>query len=501
MISIVAAFWTMGVLNNIPYVIMLAGAKSISQGGTALVFIANIMPGFLLKLSSPYWFDKVSYKRRLISGAFLMGLSFIFVAIFGYLNSVKNGVNNNINDGNNEGVSLYVLMELLGVAFGSLQGSLGEATLLALSGRADSLLRQRIQEDSRNNSGDNNDVTIHERKRSLCITAFASGTGLAGPLGFAYIVFVTSGLGLSLTAALCISLIFPIAYIFVFIKYLLKFTDSGNINNNDENEEEVAAFINQSVTIEESITESSSSGHYTVDDDCSDLHNNSQYKERIIMESAKSVEISSESFDDNACDNESDLSSDTTSNIVKAMNMGEKFKLSLSLWPYMIPLFIVYTAEYALQSGVWTAIGFPVEDEVARNRFYTNSNWAYQIGVFVSRSSGAFCIAPMWLLWLMPILQCANLIYFYLIATFHFWYTSILFILCFYVGLLGGSVYVNGYMRINKDLPISIREFALSTASIADGLGIVVADISGLFIQSCLYKNNNIAGSVVSCPI
>ena len=107
----------------------------------------------------------------------------------------------------------------------------------------------------------------------------------------------------------------------------------------------------------------------------------------------------------------------------------------------------------------------------------------------------------MWLLWLMPILQCINLVFFYNIAVWHFWYNYSLLILCLYVGLLGGGVYVNGYMRINMDLPLSIREFALSTASVADGFGIMFADISGLFIQSCLYRANGIDGAVVNCPL
>ena len=34
-----------GVYNNAPYVIMLASAKDVSEGGVALVYIANILPG------------------------------------------------------------------------------------------------------------------------------------------------------------------------------------------------------------------------------------------------------------------------------------------------------------------------------------------------------------------------------------------------------------------------------------------------------------------------
>jgi len=191
----------------------------------------------------------------------------------------------------------------------------------------------------------------------------------------------------------------------------------------------------------------------------------------------------------------------TSKNMVEEMSFVERLKLTISFWPYMIPLFIVYMSEYALQSGVWTAIGFPVDDEAARASFYQKGNWAYQAGVFISRSSGTIFEAPMWVLWLMPMLQCINLVFFYFVAVYQFWYNNALFIVCFYVGLLGGGVYVNGYMSVNRDLPVSIREFALSTVSVADTLGIVFADFSGLFIQSCLYQVNGIHGAAVSCPL
>ena len=48
---------------------------------------------------------------------------------------------------------------------------------------------------------------------------------------------------------------------------------------------------------------------------------------------------------------------------------------------------------------------------------------------------------------------------------------------------LGGSVYVQGFSRINSDLPTELREFGMASAGVADSLGILVADISALFIQ------------------
>ena len=186
---------------------------------------------------------------------------------------------------------------------------------------------------------------------------------------------------------------------------------------------------------------------------------------------------------------------------IPSLTARQRLKLSLTFWPYTIPLFTVYAAEYALQAGTWTAIGFPVDSVAARDQFYEYSNWVYQVGVFISRSSGTVYQATMRVLWLMPVLQCFNLALFSYIASSHVWYDYSLLILCFFVGLLGGGVYVNGYLRINTDLPKSIREFALSTVSVADTFGIIFADFVGLFIQSCLYQKNGIHGAVVQCPL
>lgn len=59
-----AAFWLLGLLNNISYVILLAGAAEISAGGVGLVFLADIAPTFLVKLTAPYWCVSQAWKWR-----------------------------------------------------------------------------------------------------------------------------------------------------------------------------------------------------------------------------------------------------------------------------------------------------------------------------------------------------------------------------------------------------------------------------------------------------
>mmetsp|Transcript_4332 Transcript_4332/g.9867 ORF Transcript_4332/g.9867 Transcript_4332/m.9867 type:complete len:220 (+) Transcript_4332:1672-2331(+) len=209
---------------------------------------------------------------------------------------------------------------------------------------------------------------------------------------------------------------------------------------------------------------------------------------------------------------------------ISEMNGCQRFGLVLNLWPYMIPLFTVYVAEYTLQSGTWTTIGFPVTSVQSRDNFFQYSNWMYQAGVFVSRSSGAFFLAPMVLLWMMPFLQVINVgIYWFIAANqqmhsehdhghenendptaaaLAFVYSPLfLYSTAFYTGLLGGAVYIHGYLRICRDLPLERREFALSATSLAECLGIVVADVLGLLVQACLYRINGLEGAVTSCPV
>ena len=134
------ALWIMGFLNNAAYVIMIASDKSISEGGTASVFLFNVMPGLALKLSAPYWFDRVRYRLRMAAASFLMASSFVVV---GYLSLRANAAaatvvvlspshTNGGGEGGREdeegggGMTRDVGFELLGVAMGGNQASLGE---------------------------------------------------------------------------------------------------------------------------------------------------------------------------------------------------------------------------------------------------------------------------------------------------------------------------------------------------------------------------------------
>ena len=426
------SFWSLGLLNNAPYVIMLACAKNISEGGTALVFLANIIPGLVIKLSAPYWFDKVSYNSRIILATLAM------VSSFGLIAS-----------------SSKLFWQLLGVSLASAQCGLGEASLLALAGKWDG------------------DLAASTSMGGQCLTCFSSGTGLAGVFGFFWKWFWNDWLGYNFAVTLWSAQVLPLLYIGVYARALWCSALEGKDPKKVDilGQEQVAQCAPEAIALTPSETFA------------------------IEIPPATDAEVLAE----------------PQSTPIVQMDGWKRFQLLLRLWPYMIPLFVVYFAEYALQSGTWTAIGFPVDDENARKAFFGNSNWMYQAGVFISRSSGALCAPPMWILWTMPCLQCVNLILFSMFAASQTIFQTVafpwlshpisLYLFCFYVGLLGGGVYISGFRRICVDVPPAYLEFSLAASSLAEDVGIMIADILGLFIQSCLYRANGLPGALVSCPL
>lgn len=175
------------------------------------------------------------------------------------------------------------------------------------------------------------------------------------------------------------------------------------------------------------------------------------------------------------------------------MTSRERLDNTLRLWPYMVPLFVVFYSEYVIQSGVWSAMGFPPSDEDSRAKFYAFANWCYQGGVLVSRSSGTLFKASMELLWFMPLVQAGFLVFFVLDAYFLFWNAWTLLPVCFAVGLIGGAVYVQGFARMAENVPSHLKEFSLGAASVADSFGTTLATVTGIFVQKAIYDYHNLS--------
>ena len=77
-----ACWWLIGILNNISFVICAASAKDIVPSSVALVFLANSFPSLCVRISAPYWFDRVSYQARMRAASALFAAGFSSAALF-----------------------------------------------------------------------------------------------------------------------------------------------------------------------------------------------------------------------------------------------------------------------------------------------------------------------------------------------------------------------------------------------------------------------------------
>ncbi|KAJ7383425.1 G1/S-specific cyclin cln3 [Desmophyllum pertusum] len=178
---------------------------------------------------------------------------------------------------------------------------------------------------------------------------------------------------------------------------------------------------------------------------------------------------------------------------VDPLTIKTKLLITKSLLKYMLPLFFVYFAEYFINQGLheliyWNRIWLTPSEQY---RWYQVD---YQIGVFISRSS--VNIFPIKKIWLLALLQHANLVVLLSEAYFHFlpsvW---IMFIIVLYEGLLGGACYVNAFYRISQEVPPEHREFSMGVASMADSCGIALAGAVALPTHNalCSYWRNKVS--------
>ena len=158
-----------------------------------------------------------------------------------------------------------------------------------------------------------------------------------------------------------------------------------------------------------------------------------------------------------------------------------KFKHNLSrsrslFFPFMLPLLLVYIAEYTINQGVAPTLLFPLDHSPFKHyrAFYPTYNAIYQAGVFISRSSTPFFRIHN--LYFPSFLQIANLVLLTAHALVAFLPSVyIVFIIMFWEGLLGGLVYVNTFAEISDTVPQADREFSLSATTVSDSGGICVA--------------------------
>ena len=159
-----------------------------------------------------------------------------------------------------------------------------------------------------------------------------------------------------------------------------------------------------------------------------------------------------------------------------------------------MPLIVVYFAEYAMQSGTWTAIGFPVDSCDARKNFYQYAGFSYQAGVLISRSSGTVWRPSLPTLWIMPTVQMGLLAFTTLNGKYHWWYDNSLLVSSVVVGFFGGAVYVNGFRLVAENIKPEVVELATAALAVTCDIGTNLGEGFGLWIQHWLESSNGITG-------
>eukprot|EP01135_Chromosphaera_perkinsii_P006273 Nk52_evm2s485 gene=Nk52_evmTU2s485 len=377
------AFFCFGLINNFAYVVMNSAAGQIvkSKLPFATVLIANVAPGLVIKLTGPWFMHKIPYWIRL---SLIVGFSMAAFYIVAFLGPIN------------------VWVGLMGVVCASIGGGIGGPTFLPL--------------------------TSYYHKN--VVSAWSSGTGMAGVAGAGAYLLVHTVAGLEAKWTMVAFSGFPLLLLAVY------------------------NFVLQQPAI---VIDAHDLGH-EVDEEA--------FKRRL----------------EDAADKTTDP---TYTSPLFTLSMKERAALLVPLLRYMVPLFFVYFAEYAINSGVQPAMTFAGVSGFAEKDQYVYYQFLYQVGVFCSRSSVNLFHTKK--VWIFAMAQCALFCVFFTGVRYSYlpgmWFT---FVFTFVEGLFGGLVYVNAFYSIAKKAKPEHKEFCMSVPCAADTFGILASAICSLYIQTYL---------------
>lgn len=163
---IFSAFWVFGLINNVLYVVILSAAVDLVGPlvPKSSVLLANILPSFVLKLSSPFFIHLIPYSRRIISLMVISTIGMLLV-VYGSLP-----------------------IKLFGITLASLSSGLGEVTFLQLA---------HFYEES-------------------SLNGWSSGTGGAGLVGSGVYLLFTTILKIDVKTTLLLFTVFPFGFLYYF---------------------------------------------------------------------------------------------------------------------------------------------------------------------------------------------------------------------------------------------------------------------------------------------
>ncbi|PLB41643.1 battenin family protein [Aspergillus candidus] len=399
------AFWLFGVINNVLYVIILAAALDLvgPQVPKGVVLLADIVPGFTMKLVAPYFIHVVPYSVRTILFVVISAMGMLLVALTPeYV----------------EGQS--IAPKMAGIVLASLSSGGGEMSFLGLT----------------------------HYYGPFSLAAWGSGTGAAGLVGAAAYTLATTSMGLPVQKALLASAFLPSIMLVSFFVILPR------------------SSRNALATSQGSYRPVGQRDRHA--DDAGDIPDEEDSFLGSSMLSTPSSKASSASRG-------AALWQEVKANLQRVQGL---------FIPFMVPLLLVYIAEYTINQGVAPTLLFPLQETPFQRfrSFYPAYNATYQIGVFISRSSIPFFRVHN--IYLPSLLQVLNLLILTLHALFDFIPSVYLvFAIIFWEGLLGGLVYVNTFAEIGDRVPKEDREFSLGATTVSDSAGICIAGFISMVFE------------------
>lgn len=297
-------------------------------------------------------------------------------------------------------------------------------------------------------AGEVNFLALTHFYGDLSLAAWSSGTGGAGLLGAGAYAVATTTLGFSVRATLLASAIVPLGMLVSFFVLLplgpLRFPDREEVEVADAQEQDEGA-----------------------------MHRSGE-REGLLEQPTGDV---SPAYAQRYSRFQRALG-DLHTRLLRAQTL---------VVPYMLPLFLVFVAEYTINQGVAPTLLFPLKQSPFEHfrAFYPTYNAIYQLGVFISRSSLPFLRIRS--LYAPAFLQVANL---FALAAHALWpfipTVYFVFAIVFWEGLLGGVVYVSTFAAIREEIPDEDREFSLGAVTVSDSAGIFTAGFLGLAMESLL---------------
>ncbi|RMZ84240.1 hypothetical protein DV738_g821, partial [Chaetothyriales sp. CBS 135597] len=178
------AFWLLGLINNVLYVIILSAALDLVGPNVpkGVVLLADVVPSFFAKLLAPYFIHVVPYSIRVLAFALLSATGMFLIA----LTPAHHG------SGAAGATDATVATKMVGVMLASLSSGGGELTFLGL---------------------------VHYYG-PFSLAAWGSGTGGAGLIGAGAYALATTTMGFSVERTLLASAFLPVVMLVSFFVVL-----------------------------------------------------------------------------------------------------------------------------------------------------------------------------------------------------------------------------------------------------------------------------------------